>query len=81
MSSVRQASSSSSRCRCCACVWVFWREEIVAEDAPRIASKVVIASIQMEGVKESLSFQGAAERLTLGVIRVLGMYYVELATS
>lgn len=76
MSSVRQASSSCSRCLCCACVWGFF-----AEDAPRIVSKVVITGIQMEGVKESLSFQGAAERLTLGIIRVLGMYDVELATS
>lgn len=28
----------------------------------------------MEEIKESLSFKGVAERLTLGITRVLGMY-------
>lgn len=33
----------------------------------------------MEEIKESLSFKGVAERLTLGITRVLGMYHVQLA--
>lgn len=33
----------------------------------------------MEGVKDGLSFKGVAERLTLGITRVLGMYDAQLA--
>lgn len=33
----------------------------------------------MEEIKESLSFKGVAERLTLGITRVLGMYHAQLA--
>lgn len=39
-----------------------------AEDAPSV--------FQMEGAKEGLSNKGIAERLTLGIIRILGMYSV-----
>lgn len=47
-------------------VCVLWMT--AAEDAARVS--------QMEGAKEGLSIKGIAERLTLGIIRILGMYRV-----
>lgn len=34
----------------------------------------------MEGMKDGLSLKGVAERLTLGITRVLGMYNAQLAS-
>lgn len=41
-----------------------------------IAEKDATRAFQMEGAKEGLSIKAIAERLTLGVIRTLGMYRV-----
>lgn len=50
------------------CVFVPGRWMIAAEDATR--------AFQMEGTKDAFSNKGIAERLTLGIIRILGMYSV-----
>lgn len=39
-----------------------------------------LVKLEMEGVKDGLSFKGVAERLTLGITRVLGVYDAQLAS-
>lgn len=46
-----------------------------AKDASRVLYKFVIAVFLMEEIKESLAFKGIAERLTLGITRILGVYH------
>lgn len=58
---------------------VIYTGEIAAEDAPWVLYKLVIATFQMEETKESLAFKGVAERLTLGITRILGVYHVFFA--
>lgn len=41
-----------------------------------IAAKDATSVFQMEGTKEGSSIKGIAERLTLGIIRILGMYSI-----
>lgn len=41
---------------------------------------LVTSILDMEGMKDGLSFKGVAERLTLGITRVLGMYNAQLAS-
>lgn len=51
--------------------------QISAEDASRgFALAFVISIFHMEETKESLAFKGVAERLTLGITRILGVYHV-----
>ena len=53
--------------------------QIAAEDAFMVWCKCVNAIFQMEEIKESLAFKGVAERLTLGITRILGVYCVFFA--
>lgn len=43
-------------------------------DASTIFYKFVIELLQMEETKGSLVYKGVAERLTLGITRILGLY-------
>lgn len=47
--------------------------QVASEVAPRVLQTFVIATSQMEELKESLVFKGVAERLTLGITRILGV--------
>lgn len=58
---------------------LYWREvndtgQIAAEDGIRVLYRLVTASFQMDETKESFIFKGVAERLTLGITRLLGVY-------
>lgn len=46
-----------------------------AGDADGLLYKVVLALLEMEELKDSLAFKGVAERLTLGITRILGVYF------
>lgn len=61
------------------CVYPIHRGVRTARDAPRILGYFLIGVFQMEEIKESLVFKGVAERLTLGITRILGMYSVFFA--
>lgn len=57
-------------------------EQITGDDAYGVLYKIVIAVVEMEEVKDSLAFKGVAERLTLGITRILGVYiYIYMVLS